>query len=133
MSNRGGSATGTKAVKEAKKHLAEFLKTVDNVMPGEIDKAAKELYPEIVALTPLKKGKLEKSVYAKSTRLTRDKTTIVAGASARFRGYNYAGIQHNVATFEHPIKGRDHYVSIPFNKIIAKLKRRLKARMRYHK
>ena len=128
--SKGSSATSTKSVQDARKHLTQFLKKLDTVPSEELEKSATKIYAEAIALTPYKTGKLERSVYV---RVSKDKRRpgLVAGASARSKyGYNYAGIQHENESFNHPIKGQAHYISEPFNKEVKNLKRRIKRKLK---
>lgn len=126
----GSSATSTKSVAAAKKRLQQFLKSLDTIPEEEIDKEIPRMHAEMVAQTPFKSGKLEKSVYVRKSKNTRDRVGIVAGASARSdQGYNYAGIQHERTDFNHPVKGKAHYISDPFNAAVRRIKRRMKYRI----
>ena len=126
------SATSTKSLQRAKKNLTKFLKELDTVPVQELEKSAQTIKAEAIAQTPYETGKLEKSVYV---RVSRDKRRpgLVAGASARVHGYNYAGIQHEATHFDHPIKGKAHYISDPFNAEVRKLKRRLRRKLKVKK
>lgn len=123
------SATTTKSLVRAKKNLTKFLKTLDTVPVEELEKSAQTIKAEAIAQTPYRTGKLEKSVYV---RVSHNKRApgLVAGASARGHGYNYAGIQHEATSFNHPIKGKAHYISDPFNKEVKNLKRRLRRKLK---
>lgn len=123
------SATSRQSVQNARKNLTKFLKTLDTVPVEEIEKSAQKIKAEAIAQTPYETGKLEDSVYV---RVSRDKKRpgLVAGASAKDSGYDYSGIQHEETSYEHPIKGKAHYISDPFNKEVANLKRRLKRRLK---
>lgn len=126
------SATNTKSLKRAKKNLTKFLKELDTVPVQELEKSAQTIKAEAIAQTPYETGKLEKSVYV---RVSRDKLQpgLVAGASAKDNGYDYAGIQHEATHFDHPIKGKAHYISDPFNKEVRNLKRRLRRKLEVKK
>ena len=126
------SATSTKSLQRAKKNLTKFLKELDTVPVQELEKSAQTIKAEAIAQTPYKTGKLEKSVYV---RVSRDKLRpgLVAGASAKDNGYDYAGIQHEATHFDHPIKGKAHYISDPFNEEVRKLKRRLRRKLEVKK
>ena len=126
------SATSTKSLQRAKKSLTKFLKELDTVPVQELEKSAQTIKAEAIAQTPYKTGKLEKSVYV---RVSRDKLQpgLVAGASAKDNGYDYAGIQHEATHFDHPIKGKAHYISDPFNEEVRKLKRRLRRKLKVKK
>lgn len=123
------SATSTKSVQNARKNLTKFLKTLDTVPVEELEKSAQKIKAEAIAQTPYETGELEDSVYVRVSRDKR-KPGLVAGASAKDNGYDYSGIQHEGTSYEHPIKGKAHYISDPFNKEVANLKRRLKRRLK---
>lgn len=130
MSSKGASATSQQSVKDAKANLRKFLKTLDTVPQEELQRSAERIYSEAVAKAPYETGRLERSIYV---RVSKDKRRgdIVAGASARSsRGYNYAGIQHENESFNHPVKGEAHFISEPFNEEVARLKQRLLSRLK---
>lgn len=126
------SATSTKSLQRAKKNLTKFLKELDTVPVQELEKSAQTIKAEAIAQTPYETGKLEKSIYVRVSRNKRQ-PGLVAGASARDHGYNYAGIQHEATHFDHPIKGKAHYISDPFNAEVRKLKRRLRRKLKVKK
>ena len=128
--SRGSSATRTQSVQDAKARLRSFLKQLDRVPTDILQEEASRLYGEIIAETPYLTGKLERSV---KVFVAKDKRRpgINASASARSaNGYNYAGIQHEEESFNHPVKGKAHFISEPFEqataRIIRKMNRRLK-------
>ena len=123
------SATVTKSVQKAKKNLTKFLKELDTVPVQELEKSAQTIKAEAIAQTPYKTGKLERAVYVRVSRNKRQ-PGLVAGASAKASGYDYAGIQHEATHFNHPIKGKAHYISDPFNEEVRKLKRRLRRKLK---
>lgn len=123
------SATVTKSLKDAKKRLTKFLRTLDILPTTELAKSADRIYTNAVAQTPYKTGKLESAVYVRVSK-SRSKPGIVAGASAKSHGYDYAGIQHENTDFKHPIKGKAHYISDPFNQEIERLQRRIRRKLR---
>lgn len=123
------SATSRQSVQNAHKNLTKFLKTLDTVPVEEIEKSAQKIKAEAIAQTPYETGKLEDSVYVRVSR-DKKKPGLVAGASAKDNGYDYSGIQHEETSYEHPIKGKAHYISDPFNKEVVNLKRRLKRRLK---
>lgn len=128
--SKGGSATSQASVQNARKNLTKFLRTLDTVPTEELERSAQRIKERAIAMTPYKDGKLEKAVYVRVSR-NKTKPGLVAGASARSKnGYNYAGIQHENTSFNHPVKGEAHYISKPFNQEVANLKRRLKRRLR---
>lgn len=126
------SATSVARVQAAKKRLTKFLKTLDTVPLEELDKTAQAIKVKAIAQAPYKTGKLEQSIYV---RVSRDKRRpgLVAGASAKSSGYDYAGIQHENTQYHHPIKGKAHYISDPFNQEVTNLKRRLRRKLKVPK
>lgn len=123
------SATVTKSLQKAKKNLTKFLKELDTVPVQELEKSAQTIKAEAIAQTPYKTGALERAVYVRVSRNKRQ-PGLVAGASAKANGYDYAGIQHEATHFDHPIKGKAHYISDPFNEEVRKLKRRLRRKLK---
>ena len=130
--SRGSSATKSPSLQKAKKRLQDFLKTIDTVPTQELERAADTIYADAVALTPYKTGKLESSVYVRVSK-NKSQPGLVAGASATSKGYNYAGIQHENESFQHPIKGQAHFISEPFNQEVDRMKRRIRRKMRLKK
>lgn len=128
--SRGSSATSQKSVQDAKKHLRTFLKELDTIPTDVLESEASVLYSEIIAETPYNTGKLERSV---KVTVARDKRRpgLNASASARSsRGYNYAGIQHENEDFVHPIKGKAHFISDPFERSTKRIKKAMRLRLR---
>lgn len=123
------SATSLKSIQDAKKRLTKFLKTLETVPTDELERTAERIYSEAIAQTPYSTGKLESSVYVHVSR-SKTKPGLVAGASAKEHGYNYAGIQHENENYEHPIKGKAHYISDPFKKEVALMRQRIRRRLR---
>lgn len=123
------SATNTRSVQNARAKLTKYLKQIDGITTAELEKVARDIKADAIAQTPYRTGKLEASVYVKVSKSKRT-PGIVAGASARSEGYNYAGIQHENTKFYHPIKGKAHFISDPFNLHVRKLKATLKRKLR---
>lgn len=122
---KGSSVTGTKSVQDAKKQLQRFLKTLDTVPAQILEDESKQLYAEIISEVPYKTGKLERSV---KVSVSKDKRRpgLNASASARSeQGYNYAGRQHEDTSLQHPIKGKAHFISDPFNRATQRIVQRM--------
>lgn len=127
------SATSQKSVQKAIDALAKFLKSVETIPSEELEKSAQVIKANAVAEAPYKTGQLERSVYVIVSRDKR-RPGLRAGASARSSsGYNYAGIQHENTHFQHPIKGKAHFIRDPFNKEVRNLKRRIRRRLQIPK
>ena len=122
----GSSATATKSVRDAKKKLQDFIRTCETYPHQVIAQEAPIIQAEAVARTPYKSGKLRASVYVRPSKDMRRKFGLVAGASAIKNGYNYAGIQHENKDFHHEV-GADHYISVPLERGIKRIKRRVRA------
>lgn len=124
------SATNLQSVKNAKKQLSSFLRK-QQTLPSEIlAREAPRIQAEARILTPLKSGRLESNVKCRvSKSITRPGLNI--SATARRGNFNYAGIQHENTEFRHPIKGRDHYLSIPFYEGVDRIKRAMKEEVTY--
>lgn len=119
------SATSLKSVQDAKKRLTKFLKTLDTVPTQILEQEAGKILTQARQETPYKTGKLEQSVYVRVSR-DRRRPGLLVGASAKSKGFNYAGIQHENTEFQHPIKGKANYLKDPYNRGIRRIKRRLK-------
>lgn len=119
------SATSLSSVQNAKKQLTKFLKTLDTVPIVILEQETRKIELQAKLETPRDTGKLESSVKA---RVARDKRRpgINISASARDKGYNYAGIQHENTHFKHPVKGKAHYLKDPFDRGVRRIKRRLR-------
>lgn len=121
----GGSATSTKSVQAAKAQLSKFLRKLETVPTQILEDEAKILKAEIIAETPYKTGKLERSVKT-SVSKSKSRPGLLASASARARsGYNYAGIQHERTDYKHPIKGKAHFISDPFERATKRIMQRM--------
>lgn len=121
----GSSATSLKSVQDARKRLTKFLNTLETVPSNILQEEADRILSEAKQETPYKTGKLEKSVYCRVSK-SKNRPGLVLGASARSEGYNYAGIQHENVNFQHPVKGKAHYLRDPFNRGVRRIKRRMK-------
>lgn len=119
-----------KSIDRAIRNLNKFLNSLESVPSEELDRTASQIKAKAIAQTPYRTGVLERSVYVD---VVKDSTqqTIIAGASAKSeRGYDYAGIQHENTTFNHPVKGKAHYISDPFKQEVYNMKRRIRRRLR---
>ena len=128
--SKGASATSQASVQNARKNLTKFIKTLDTVPAEELEHSAQTIKADAIAKVPYNTGKLEHSIYV---RVAKDKRRpgIVAGASARSKGYNYAGIQHENESYHHD-KGQAHFISEPFDEEVEKLKKRIRRRLKIH-
>lgn len=124
--SRGSSATSQKSVQDAKKRLQKFLRAQETIPTDILREEAPKLYADVISEIPYKTGRLESSV---KVAVAKDKKRpgINVSASARAKnGYNYAGIQHENAEFEHPKPGaKAHFISDPLNRAIKRIIRRI--------
>lgn len=128
--SKATSATNTKSVQDAIKNLTRFVRKLDTVPTAELTKSAETMKAEMIAQVPYSTGQLERSI---QVRVSHDKKRpgIRASASARSpEGYNYAGIQHENESFQHPVKGKAYYISDPFNAEVEQLKNRLRKELK---
>lgn len=109
--------------------LQEFDRRLKREVRQLFQQEADRLYPEIIAKTPLKTGRLEKSVYTKVTTKG-SVVTLTAGASVKGVPYDYARIQHDSPHFHHPIKGQAYYVRNPFEACVVRLQEKLSRRIK---
>lgn len=119
-----------KSIDRAIRNLNKFLNSLESVPSEELDRTASQIKAKAIAQTPYHTGVLERSVYVD---VVKDSTqqSIIAGASAKSeRGYDYAGIQHENTTFNHPVKGKAHYISDPFKQEVYSMKRRIRRRLK---
>ena len=125
------SVASLKSIKDAKRNLTKFLHALETVPVEELERTANRIYEEAVAQTPYKTGELEASVYVKVSK-SKSNPGLSAGANAHNpnTGYNYAVIQHENKDFDHPIKGKAHYIIDPFKKEINLMQRRIRRRLR---
>ena len=125
------SATNLASVREAKKHLTSFLKKQQTLPTEILEREAPRIQAEARMYTPFKSGKLEASVWCRvSKSITRPGLNI--RASARNGNFNYAGVQHENTYYTHPVKGRDHYLSIPFYAGVSRIKQQMRREVRYN-
>lgn len=128
--SRGSSATSQKSVQDAKKGLQKFLRKLDTIPVEVLQEEAQTLYSEIITEVPYETGALERSVKV-SVAKDKKRPSLNASASARSKsGYNYAGIQHE-KPFEHSKQGaKDHFISDPFNRSVARIKQKIAERLK---
>lgn len=131
--SKGFTATSSDSVQSSIRNLTAFMRKLDTVPSQVLAESAQTIKAEAIAQAPYKTGKLERSIYVMVSKDKR-RPGLRAGASARSEsGYNYAGIQHETTSFNHPVKGKAHYISDPFNAEVARLKRRLRRELKITK
>ena len=117
---------------EASKHLTRFLRTVETVPTNILLEEAPRIEETAKVRTPEKTGKLKESV---KVRVSRDKRRpgLYAQASARNRGYDYALIQHENLSYNHPNGGQAKFLESAFVEGVERIERRIEQEVRYDK
>ena len=117
---------------EASKHLTRFLRTVETVPTQILLEEAPRIEETAKIRTPEKTGKLKESV---KVRVSRDKRRpgLYAQASAINRGYNYALIQHENLSYNHPNGGQAKFLESAFVEGVERIERRIEQEVRYDK
>ena len=117
---------------EASKHLTKFLRTVETVPTNILLEEAPRIEETAKIRTPEKTGKLKESV---KVRVSRDKRRpgLYAQASATNRGYNYALIQHENLSYNHPNGGQAKFLESAFVEGVERIERRIEQEVRYDK
>ena len=117
---------------KASKHLTRFLRTVETVPTQILLEEAPRIEETAKVRTPEKTGKLKESV---KVRVSRDKRRpgLYAQASARNRGYDYALIQHENLSYNHPNGGQAKFLESAFVDGVERIERRIEQEVRYDK
>lgn len=117
---------------EASKHLTRFLRTVETVPTQILLEEAPRIEETAKIRTPEKTGKLKESV---KVRVSRDKRRpgLYAQASAFNRGYDYALIQHENLSYNHPNGGQAKFLESAFVEGVERIERRIEQEVRYDK
>ena len=117
---------------EASKHLTKFLRTVETVPTNILLEEAPRIEETAKIRTPEKTGKLKESV---KVRVSRDKCIpgLYAQASAFNRGYDYALIQHENLSYNHPNGGQAKFLESAFVEGVERIERRIEQEVRYDK
>ena len=117
---------------EPSKHLTKFLRTVETVPTQILLEEAPRIEETAKIRTPEKTGKLKESV---KVRVSRDKRRpgLYAQASARNHGYDYALIQHENLSYNHPNGGQAKFLESAFVEGVERIERRIEQEVRYDK
>ena len=117
---------------EASKHLTKFLRTVETVPTQILLEEAPRIEETAKVRTPEKTGKLKESV---KVMVSRDKRIpgLYAQASAFNRGYDYALIQHENLSYNHPNGGQAKFLESAFVEGVERIERRIEQEVRYDK
>ena len=117
---------------EASKHLTRFLRTVETVPTQILLEEAPRIEETAKVRTPEKTGKLKESV---KVMVSRDKRRpgLYAQASATNRGYDYALIQHENLSYNHPNGGQAKFLESAFVEGVERIERRIEQEVRYDK
>ena len=117
---------------EASKHLTKFLRTVETVPTQILLEEAPRIEETAKIRTPEKTGKLKESV---KVTVSSDKRRpgLYAQASAFNRGYDYALIQHENLSYNHPNGGQAKFLESAFVEGVERIERRIEQEVRYDK
>ena len=117
---------------EASKHLTKFLRTVETVPTQILLEEAPRIEETAKIRTPEKTGKLKEQV---KVSVSRDKRRpgLYAQASAFNRGYDYALIQHENLSYNHPNGGQAKFLESAFVEGVERIERRIEQEVRYDK
>ena len=117
---------------EASKHLTKFLRTVETVPTQILLEEAPRIEETAKVRTPEKTGKLKESV---KVRVSRDKRRpgLYAQASAFNRGYDYALIQQENLSYNHPNGGQAKFLESAVVEGVERIERRIEQEVRYDK
>ena len=117
---------------EASKHLTKFLRTVETVPTQILLEEAPRIEETAKIRTPEKTGNRKESV---KVRVSRDKRRpgLYAQASAFNRGYDYALIQHENLSYNHPNGGQAKFLESAFVEGVERIERRIEQEVRYDK
>ena len=117
---------------EASKHLTKFLRTVETVPTQILIEETPRIEETAKIRTHDKTGKLKESV---KVRVSSDKRRpgLYAQASAFNRGYDYALIQHENLSYNHPNGGQAKFLESAFVEGVERIERRIEQEVRYDK
>lgn len=121
MAKRYGSTAGqTASVREVKGWLRDAIPQGVKGTAKVLDKYGQLIAVRAKALTPYDPtpdddGHLNESIkYKVENRRGGVTLAVTASATNRRNGYNYAGIQHENTSYQHPNGGMHHYISTPY-------------------
>lgn len=111
-------------IKEAINDLAKAIKAFESVPTQILAEEAPRIREEAQLKTPFRSGKLQSNI---KVQVSRSKYTpgIYANVSAIHRGYDYAGIQHDDETLNHPKGGQANFLAEPFQEGVERIIARL--------
>lgn len=131
----GGQRVSTVTVEglaEARKSLAQFIKTLGTVPTQVLSEEAPKIQQVARLRTPVDSGKLKNSVKVKVSKDKR-RPGLLASASALHNGYDYAYIQHENEEYNHPRGGQAKFLESAYNEGVERIKRRLSQEVKYDK
>lgn len=119
-------------LKRERNKLSRFIKAVESKPYQILQEEAPRILREMQLQVPVDSGDLYRSLkcYVSGKPLT---PTLTASASSIHNGYDYAEIQHENQSFNHPNGGKWHYVSDPFNAGVERIERRYEEEIGFDK
>ena len=126
------SSVTVEGLAEARKRLSKFIKSVGTVPTQILTDEALKVQQVAKMRTPVDSAKLQRSVRV-SVSKDEHKPGMYASASALNNGYNYAYIQHENESYNHPNGGQAKYLESAFVEGVERIERRLREEVRYDK
>ena len=116
-----------------KDNLGRLTRTVNEAPHHILLEEAPRIEAEAKLETPVDTGDLRNSVRAEVTRKARTRSSLTLSASSVHNGYDYAKIQHDNESYNHPRGGKAHYLRDPFVRGVERIESRMKSEVRYDK
>lgn len=110
-------------LKQERDSKGRFIKAIDSEMYKIMLEEMRTAYDEAIEETPKDTGDLRRGVKFNIGGGGKTTPIIVATASSVHNGYDYAEIQHERTWYHHKI-GKDHYISDPFERMVARIEER---------
>lgn len=128
-SSRSVARETTFKIKQLRDELGRFAKRIEDVSGNVLLEEAARIKEQAILEVPVESGDLRDSISV-TVSGSKLRKTLTASASSVHRGYDYAGVQHDDETLNHPNGGKAKYIEDPFNagvsRIIARLEDDLK-------
>lgn len=104
---------------EQRRRLRAMVDKVEDDLYESIrDVYLPQFVQDVLTIIPMSTGKLAEGFTYKLNRTKRRQISLTVSAKAYHKGYNYAYIQHERTDYSHEDIRSDHYISIPFERMI---------------
>lgn len=111
-------------IKQLRDELGRFAKRVEDIPEQVMLEEAARIKEQAILEVPVESGDLRDSISV-TVSGSKLRKTLVASASSVHRGYDYAGVQHDDETLNHPHGGKAKYIEDPFNAGVERIITRL--------